>query len=82
MPVRALDVVYLVLLGVTVAEVSQITGSLLVFALLALPPGDGTTADRRAPLAPSSPSVVLALVTVWLALGATFFSAVPGRVSG
>ena len=35
---RAWTSVYLVLLGITVAEVSQVTGALLVFALLALPP--------------------------------------------
>ncbi len=36
-PVRALSAAFLLLVGVAVAEVSQITGSLLVFALLVLP---------------------------------------------
>ena len=36
-PVRWLSVVFLVLLGVAAAEVSQITGTLLVFALLVVP---------------------------------------------
>src|SRR2546426_6379465 len=36
-PVRLLAVVFLLLLGVAAAEASQITGSLLVFALLVLP---------------------------------------------
>ena len=36
-PVRLLSAVFLVLLGVAAAEVSQITGALLVFALLVMP---------------------------------------------
>ena len=36
-PVRALSVVFLLVLGCTAAEVSQITGALLVFALLVMP---------------------------------------------
>ena len=36
-PVRILSVAFLVLLGVAAAEVSQITGALLVFALLVMP---------------------------------------------
>lgn len=75
-PVRALDVIYLVLLGITVAGVSQVTGSLLVFALLALPPATAQLLTAR-PARALVASVVLALVTVWLALGATFFSSYP-----
>src|SRR6266516_4827764 len=37
-PSRVLDTVFLLLLGAAAAEVSQVTGALLVFALLVLPP--------------------------------------------
>ncbi|MBV8952070.1 MAG: metal ABC transporter permease, partial [Actinobacteria bacterium] len=37
LPTRLLSIVFLVLLGCTAAEVSQITGALLVFALLVMP---------------------------------------------
>ena len=47
-PVRALSVLFLVLLGVAAAETSQITGSLLVFALLVLPPATSQVLCRPA----------------------------------
>ena len=37
-PVKSLDTVFLLLLGITAGAVSQITGALLVFALLVAPP--------------------------------------------
>ena len=37
MPVRLLSTAFLVLLGAAAAEASQITGTLLVFALLVMP---------------------------------------------
>ena len=40
--------VFLVLLGCAAAEVSQITGALLVFALLVMPAGDGAAAHGEA----------------------------------
>jgi zinc/manganese transport system permease protein len=75
-PTRMLDIVFLVLLGLTVAEVSQITGALLVFALLALPPATARLVTIR-PGRSLVASVALGLVTVWLALSATYFSAYP-----
>ena len=42
-PVRLLSFVFLVVLGVAVAEASQITGSLLVFALLVVPAATAQT---------------------------------------
>src|SRR5436189_175298 len=45
--VRLLGVGFLVLLGVAVAETSQITGSLLVFALLVLPPATAQVITGR-----------------------------------
>ncbi len=47
-PVRLLSTVFLVLLGATAAETSQITGTLLVFALLVDPRGHRADAHRPA----------------------------------
>lgn len=75
-PVRALSVVFLVLLGAAVAEASQITGTLLVFALLVMPAATAqaiTVRPGRALLL----SVVLAVAVTWLGLGAAYFSVYP-----
>lgn len=75
-PTRGLAIGFLVLLGVAAAAVSQITGSLLVFALLVLPPA---TAQRLSPRpSVSLPiSVAIGVVVTWLGLGAAFFSPYP-----
>lgn len=75
-PVRLLGVVFLVLVGVAVAACSQITGSLLVFALLVLPPA---TAQRLtpSPLLGLGLGVALALGVTWLGLGIAFYSPYP-----
>ena len=75
-PTRALATVFLLLLGATAAEVSQITGALLVFALLVLP---AATAQRMSPRPGYSLalSVGLALVTVWAALFIAYYSPYP-----
>lgn len=75
-PVRLLGVVFLVLLGATAAAVSQITGSLLVFALLVLPPATAQMITTR-PARGLVLSVVLALVTVWVALFVAYYSPYP-----
>jgi zinc/manganese transport system permease protein len=75
-PVRALSVTFLVLLGGTVAEVSQITGSLLVFALLVMPAATAQAMVAR-PAASLALSVVVALLVTWLGLGAAYFSVYP-----
>ena len=63
-PVRALSVLYLVLLGAAVGAASQITGSLLVFALLVVPPAAAQLVSAR-PAVSASIAVVLAVaVTV------------------
>jgi zinc/manganese transport system permease protein len=75
-PVRALGAAFLLLLGATAAEVSQITGSLLVFALLVLPPATAqllTTRPGRSLLL----SVALGLVTTWVALFVAYYSPYP-----
>jgi zinc/manganese transport system permease protein len=75
-PTRALDVAFLLLLGAAAAEVSQITGALLVFALLVLPPATAQLITVR-PLRSVLLSVLLALVTVWAALFVGYYSPYP-----
>jgi zinc/manganese transport system permease protein len=69
-------VVFLLLLGATAAEVSQITGALLVFALLVLPPATAQIISPR-PVTSLVLSVALALVTVWVALFVAYYSPYP-----
>ncbi len=75
-PVRALSVTFLVLLGAAVAEVSQITGSLLVFALLVMPAATAQAVSAR-PAVSLALSVIVALVITWLGLGFAYFSVYP-----
>ena len=75
-PVRALDAAFLVLLGLTVAAVSQITGALLVFALLVAPPATAQLITLR-PGPGLVLSIVLALVVSWLGLAVAYFSIYP-----
>lgn len=75
-PVRLLGLVFLVLLGAAVAGASQITGSLLVFALLVMPAAtaQALTASPRLGLALS---VLIALVVTWAGLIAAYYSPYP-----
>lgn len=75
-PVRWLSVAFLVLLGAAVAEVSQITGSLLVFALLVMPAATAQALSAR-PATSLVLSVVVALVITWVGLGIAYFSVYP-----
>jgi len=75
-PVRLLGVVFLVLLGCAAAEVSQITGALLVFALLVMPAATAQQITAR-PMVSFALTIGLGLVTVWLGLAAAYFSAYP-----
>ncbi len=75
-PVRWLSVAFLVLLGAAVAEVSQITGSLLVFALLVMPAATAQALSAR-PATSLVLSVVVALVITWVGLGVAYFSVYP-----
>jgi zinc/manganese transport system permease protein len=74
--VRKLSVVFLVLLGLTVAEVSQITGTLLVFALLVMPAATAQQLTPR-PAASLGLTVVIALAVTWLGLAVAYFTAYP-----
>jgi zinc/manganese transport system permease protein len=75
-PVRGLSVAFLLLLGCAAAEVSQITGALLVFALLVMPAAAAQQITVRPGLSLAL-TVVLSLVTTWLALGVAFYSVYP-----
>lgn len=68
--------VFLITLGLAVAEVSQITGALLVFALLVMPSAAAQQLTSR-PGSGIALSVVLALVVAWLGLGISYFSTYP-----
>ena len=74
--VRAVDVGFLLLLGAAVAETAQITGVLLVFTLLVLPPATAQRLTAR-PARAVAVAVALAVVTTWLALGIAFYSPYP-----
>ncbi|MGH2874693.1 MAG: metal ABC transporter permease [Solirubrobacteraceae bacterium] len=75
-PVRALGVVFLVLLGLAVAETSQVTGVLLVFALLVMPAASAQAVTAR-PGPSLALTVAIGLVVVWLGLGIAYFSIYP-----
>ncbi len=75
-PVAMLSAVFLLVLGMTVAQASQITGSLLVFALLVVPPATAqvVTANARASLVLS---MLFGVVVVWVGLAISYFSDAP-----
>jgi zinc/manganese transport system permease protein len=75
-PVRSLSVVFLVLLGCTTAEVSQITGALLVFALLVMPAAAAQQLSAR-PSVSFVATIGIGLVVTWAALAAAYFSVYP-----
>lgn len=75
-PVRLLSVVFLVLLGAAVAEASQITGTLLVFALLVMPAATAQALTARPGLSLAI-AVVLAIAVTWFGLGAAYYSEYP-----
>jgi zinc/manganese transport system permease protein len=75
-PVGVLDVAFLVILGLAVAATSQITGALLVFALLVAPAASAQVVTVR-PLAGLALSVAFALLIVLLALAVAYFSIYP-----
>jgi zinc/manganese transport system permease protein len=75
-PVRRLSRTFLLTLGLAVAATSQITGPLLVFALLVGPAATAQALTAR-PLASLVLTVALALATAWLGLGIAYFSIYP-----
>jgi zinc/manganese transport system permease protein len=75
-PTRGLAVVFLLVLAATAAEVSQITGALLVFALLVLPPATAQAISPRLSVSLAT-SVAIGLVTVWVSLFVAYYSPYP-----
>jgi zinc/manganese transport system permease protein len=74
--VRLLGVLFLVLLGAAVAEASQITGSLLVFALLVMPAAAAQRFTAR-PVSSLALSLAIALIVTWLGLTVAYYSPYP-----
>jgi len=75
-PTRALSVAFLLLLGCTAAEVSQVTGALLVFALLVMPAAAAQQLTAR-PVVGLALAVGFGLVVVWVSLSVAFWSPWP-----
>jgi zinc/manganese transport system permease protein len=75
-PTGALALAFLLLLGLAVAATAEITGALLVFALLVTPAATAQQLTARA--GPGlALSVALALAVTWLGLGIAYFSPYP-----
>jgi zinc/manganese transport system permease protein len=74
--VQLIGVAFLLVLGMSVAETSQITGALLVFALLVTPAATAQRLTTR-PLLGVVLSVSIALAVTWLGLALAYFSIYP-----
>ena len=72
-PVRTLEVAFLVVLGLAVAATAQITGVLLVFALLVAPAAAAQQLTARIGLGIVL-SVAIALLVTWIGLGLSYFT--------
>ncbi len=75
-PVRRLSLAFLLLLGLAVAETSQITGALLVFALLVTPAAIAQTLTTR-PSESLTLSIGIALCVTWLGLAIAYYTPYP-----
>jgi len=75
-PVTLLGTGFLLVLGLSVAEAAQITGALLVFALLVTPAATAHQLTPR-PALGIAISVALALAVTWLGLALAYFSVYP-----
>lgn len=75
-PVRALSVIFLVVLAVAVTAAVQVVGVLLIFGLLVTP---GAIAERvtRTPAAGMVLCVALSLAFIWVGLAVTYYSSFP-----
>lgn len=75
-PTRALGIGFLLVLGLGVAETAQITGALLVFALLVAPPATAQLLTAR--IGPSLVlSVLLGVLVTWVGLALAYFYGYP-----
>ena len=75
-PTRLVGTLFLVVLGVAAAGTSQVTGSLLVFALLVAPAATATRLTAKPALGVAL-SVVVAVVVTWFGEAAAYFSPYP-----
>jgi zinc/manganese transport system permease protein len=75
-PVAFVEYLFLIVLALAVAATSQITGALLVFAMLVAPPAAAQALTSR-PGPALLLSVLLALAVAWLGLGIAYFSPYP-----
>ncbi|MER7847347.1 metal ABC transporter permease [Kitasatospora sp. NPDC096077] len=75
-PVRLLGTLFLVLLGAATAEASQITGTLLVFALMVIPAATAQQLTARPGLSVLL-AVLLALAACWAGLVAAYYHPYP-----
>ncbi|MCC9311565.1 metal ABC transporter permease [Kitasatospora sp. RB6PN24] len=75
-PVRLLSTVFLVLLGAATAEASQITGTLLVFALMVIPAATAQQLTSR-PGRSLALAVLIGFGSCWLGLIAAYYQPYP-----
>jgi zinc/manganese transport system permease protein len=75
-PVRALSIAFLLVLGVGVAEAAQVTGTLLVFALLVAPAATAQQVSAR-PAVALALSVAIALLVAWVGLAVAYWTSLP-----
>jgi len=75
-PVAALSVGFLLLLGLAVAATSQITGALLVFALLVTPAATAQHITSR-PGVSLALTLAIALVVTWVGLAIAYYTVYP-----
>jgi len=75
-PVRTQSVLFLLLLGLAVAEISQITGTLLVFSLLVMPASTAQSLTAR-PALSLALSVMIAIAITWAAITVAYHSQYP-----
>lgn len=75
-PVRAVSAGFLVVLALAVGAATQITGALLVFALLVVPAATAQTITAR-PVVSAVLSVTMACVVTWLGLAVAYFTDYP-----
>jgi zinc/manganese transport system permease protein len=74
--VRLLGVVFLLVLGAAAAEASQITGALLVFALLVMPAAVAQRVTAR-PVAGIALAVLIGVVATWGGLTMAYYTSYP-----
>jgi zinc/manganese transport system permease protein len=75
-PTRLLGVGFLILVAVTVGEATQVTGALLIFALLITPAATALRLTTR-PYLGMALSSLLAMAITWVGLTITFYTSYP-----